>query len=84
MRPRRYGESIHIRLDEKQRKFIRELSKQLDQTISDTVRDLLNITIMILGSADRITLKDILFALTSKFDIPEEWKGEIKREGRSG
>lgn len=84
MRPRKYGESIHIRLDENQSKFIRKLAEELDQTISDTIRDLINIAIMILGSAEMITLKDILFALTSEFEVPEEWKEDVMNEGRRG
>ena len=84
MRPRKYGESIHIRLDENQSKFIRKLAEELDQTISDTIRDLINIAIMILGSAEMITLKDILFALTSEFEVPEGWKEDVMNEGRRG
>ena len=74
MRPQKYGESVHVRLNKNQSKFIRELSKQLNQTVSETIRDLINISIMILESADRITLKDILFALTPEFNVPEDWR----------
>ena len=60
-------ESFHVRLRRDQAEAIRAISKELNQSLSETVRDLITIALMIQDAADRITFKDILFALSEEF-----------------
>ncbi|RLE44212.1 hypothetical protein DRJ16_02675 [Candidatus Woesearchaeota archaeon] len=97
MRPRkpehlRYTESMHVRLRRDQAEAIKILSEELNQSVAQTIRDLITISLMITESAERITLRDLLYSVSNRFaETPYGfyWRLEMgqKRkniEGRNG
>jgi hypothetical protein len=52
--------SVHVRLRPEQVRFIKELARELNTDMSNVIRDLIDIAVIVLNVADRITLKDLL------------------------
>jgi hypothetical protein len=51
---------VHVRLRPEQIRFIRELAIELNTDVSSVIRDLIDIAVLVLNVADRITLRDLL------------------------
>jgi hypothetical protein len=59
-KPKKRLQSVHVRLRPEQIQFIRELAIELDTDMSSVIRDLIDIAVLVLNVADRITLRDLL------------------------
>jgi uncharacterized protein (DUF1778 family) len=53
-------QSIHVRLRPEQIRFINELANELGENFSDVLRNLVDIAVLVLNVADKITLRDLL------------------------
>lgn len=62
-RPRKRLQSVHVRLRPEQITFIKQLSAELGSDMSSVIRDLIDVAVLVLNVADRITLKDLLVSV---------------------
>jgi len=51
---------VHVRLRPEQVRFINELANELGENFSDVLRTLIDVAVLVLNVADKITLRDLL------------------------